>query len=129
MNAEYRYRIANNFFGAPLLGAFFADAGNVWRLHQQSQFPNEEFRLNNFWPSTAIAIGTGFRFDLSFFVFRLDAALKFKDPEFSGSDQWVLINHFNELFDSGPFKAAYKASNGPDTFNFLQLNFGVGMPF
>ncbi len=129
MNAEYRYRIASNFFGAPLLGAFFADAGNVWRLHQQSQFPNEEFRLNNFWPSTAIAIGTGFRFDLSFFVFRLDAALKFKDPEFSGSDQWVLINHFGELFGTGPFKTAYKASNGPDTFNFLQLNFGVGMPF
>ncbi len=129
MNSEYRYKIANNFFGAPLLGAFFVDAGNVWRLHQQPQFPNQEFRLNNIWPSTAIAIGTGFRFDLSFFVFRLDAALKFKDPEFSGSDQWVLINHFDELFSTGTLKNTYKLTNGPDTFNFLQLNFGVGMPF
>ncbi len=128
MNAEYRYKIANNFFGSPLRGAFFMDAGNVWRLHKQ-QYPNEEFRLDNIWPSTAIAIGTGFRFDLSFFVFRLDAALKFKDPEFSGSDQWVLINHFDELFRTGPFKTAYKNANYPDTFNFLQLNFGVGMPF
>lgn len=129
MNAEYRYKIANNFFGSPLRGAFFVDAGNVWRLHQQPQFPNENITLKNIWPSTAIAIGTGFRFDLSFFVFRLDAALKFKDPEFSGSDQWVLINHFNELFHTGPFKDAYKKTNYPDTFNFLQLNFGVGMPF
>jgi outer membrane protein assembly factor BamA len=128
MNAEYRYKIASNFFGSPLRGAFFMDAGNVWRLHKQ-QYPNEEFRLDNIWPSTAIAIGTGFRFDLSFFVFRLDAALKFKDPEFSGSDQWVLINHFDELFRTGPFKTAYKNANYPDTFNFLQLNFGVGMPF
>jgi len=129
MNAEYRYKIVNNFFGAPLRGAFFVDAGNVWRLHKQDQFPNEEFRFNNIWPSTAIAIGTGLRFDLSFFVFRLDAALKFKDPEFTGSDQWVLINHFDELFQRGAFKKSYQATNSPDTFNFFQLNFGVGMPF
>jgi len=128
MNAEYRYKLVNNFFGSVLKGAFFMDAGNVWRLHKQSQYPNEEIRLNNIWPSTAIGIGTGFRFDLAFFVFRLDAALKFKDPQFSGSDQWVLVNHFNELFHSGPFKAAYRKTNG-ESYNFMQLNFGVGMPF
>lgn len=128
VNAEYRYKLANNFFGSILKGAVFVDAGNVWRLHPQSQYPNEEFRLNNILPSTAIGIGTGFRFDLSFFVFRLDAALKFKDPQFTGSDQWVLVNHFNELFNSGTFKKAYFDSNG-QSYNFLQLNFGVGMPF
>jgi len=127
-NAEYRYKLANNFFGSVLKGAFFVDAGNVWRLHKQPQFPNQEFRLNNIWPSTAIAVGTGLRFDLAFFVFRLDAAFKFKDPEFTGSDQWVLINHANELFHSGPFKTTYRSTNG-DTYNFMQLNFGVGMPF
>jgi outer membrane protein insertion porin family len=127
-NAEYRYKLANNFFGSMLKGAVFVDAGNVWRLHKQPQYANEEFRLNNILPSTAIGIGTGFRFDLSFFVFRLDAALKFKDPQFTGSDQWVLIDHFNELFSSGPFKRAYSKANG-ESYNFLQLNFGVGMPF
>ena len=127
-NAEYRYKIANNFFGSVLKGAFFMDAGNVWRLHKQPQFPNQEFRLDNIWPSTAMAVGTGLRFDLAFFVFRLDAAFKFKDPEFSGSDQWVLFKHGNELFNGGPFKAAYKQTNG-DSYNFMQLNFGIGMPF
>jgi outer membrane protein assembly factor BamA len=127
-NAEYRYKLANNFFGSILKGAVFVDAGNVWRLHPQSQYPNEEFKLNNILPSTAIGIGTGFRFDLSFFVFRLDAALKFKDPQFTGSDQWVLINHFDELFHSGTFKNAYRSASG-ESYNFLQLNFGVGMPF
>jgi outer membrane protein assembly factor BamA len=129
MNAEYRYKIANDFFGSVLRGAFFVDAGNVWRLHQQAQFPDEEIRLDNILPSMAIGVGTGLRLDLGFFVFRLDAALKFKDPEFTGADQWVLINHFNELFRTGPFKTNYKLTNYPDTFNFLQLNFGVGMPF
>ncbi|HVV55855.1 MAG TPA: BamA/TamA family outer membrane protein, partial [Mucilaginibacter sp.] len=127
-NAEYRYKLADNFFGSKLKGAVFVDAGNVWRLHKQDQYPNEEFRLNNIWPSTAIGIGTGLRFDVAFFVFRLDAAFKFKDPQFDGSDQWVLVKHFNELFHEGPFKTAYYNSNG-ENYNFMQLNFGIGMPF
>jgi len=128
-NAEYRYKLADNFFGAKLKGAFFIDAGNVWRLHAQPNEKDAEFRLNNILPATAIDIGTGFRFDLAFFVFRLDAALKFRDPQFSGSNSWVLVNHFNELFKSGAFKANYRATNSGDTYNFMQLNFGVGMPF
>jgi outer membrane protein assembly factor BamA len=127
-NLEYRYKLANDFFGSKLKGAVFVDAGNVWRLHKQIENPNGEFRLDNLWQSTAIGIGTGLRFDLGFFVFRFDAALKFKDPEFTGSDQWVLVNHFDELFHTGSFKTAYRASNY-DSFNFLQLNFGIGLPF
>ncbi|HVW97722.1 MAG TPA: BamA/TamA family outer membrane protein [Mucilaginibacter sp.] len=128
-NAEYRYKLADDFFGSKLKGAVFVDAGNVWRLHKQPDQVNSEFRLNNILQSTAMDIGTGLRFDLSFFVFRLDAAFKFKDPQFSGADSWVLIRHFNELFSSGPFKANYKATNTGDSYNFMQLNFGVGMPF
>ncbi|HEY9535116.1 MAG TPA: BamA/TamA family outer membrane protein [Mucilaginibacter sp.] len=138
-NAEYRYKLANNFFGSKLKGAVFIDAGNVWRLHKQPENPNGEFRINNFLQSTAIGIGTGLRFDVSFFVFRLDAAFKFKDPQFNGSDQWVLIKHGNELFHPGAFKQAYLNANRVgvdangrpvgDTYNFMQLNFGIGMPF
>ncbi|MDR6945243.1 translocation and assembly module lipoprotein TamL [Mucilaginibacter pocheonensis] len=133
-NAEYRYKLADNFFGAKLKGAVFIDAGNVWRLGKKADNPNGEFRLNNFLQSTAIGIGTGLRFDLSFFVFRLDAAFKFKDPQFNGSDQWVLIKHAGELFSDGPFKKAYSQNNSYgtgkfDTYNFMQLNFGIGLPF
>ncbi len=138
-NAEYRYLLASNFFGAKLKGAVFMDAGNIWRLGKKVESPNGEFRFNNILQSTAIGIGTGLRFDLSFFVFRLDAAFKFKDPQFSGSDQWVLIKHANELFRSGSFKENYLRANATgvdskgnpvgDTYNFMQLNFGIGMPF
>jgi hypothetical protein len=41
----------------------------------------------------------------------------------------VLIDHFDELFYNGPFKKAYAIDNSGDTYNFMQLNFGVGMPF
>ncbi len=128
MNAELRYKMADNFFGSILRGAVFIDGGNIWRLHKESDNPNGEFRFNNLLQSSAIGIGTGLRFDVGFFVFRLDAALKFKDPQFSGADQWVLINHFNELFHSGTFKSNYLQNYG-DTYNFMQLNFGIGMPF
>jgi outer membrane protein assembly factor BamA len=131
-NVEYRYKIADNFFGAKLKGATFADFGNVWRLNNQigeADNPGGVFKLNNLWQSTAIGIGTGLRFDLSFFVFRFDMAFKFKDPQFNGSDQWVLIKHFNELFHSGPFKEAYRKTNYPDEYHFMQLNFGIGLPF
>jgi len=40
----------------------------------------------------------------------------------------VLINHGNELFHSGPFKDAYLQANG-ENYAFMQLNFGIGMPF
>ncbi|MES2426607.1 MAG: BamA/TamA family outer membrane protein [Bacteroidota bacterium] len=127
-NAEYRYKLVDNFFGSKLKGAVFMDAGNVWRLHKQPENINGEFRFDNFLQSTAIGIGTGLRFDLSFFVFRLDAAFKFKDPQFSGSDQWVLTKHANELFHDGPFKTQYYQNNG-ESYSFMQLNFGIGMPF
>jgi outer membrane protein insertion porin family len=127
-NLEYRYKLANDFFGSKLKGAFFIDAGNVWRLHNEPDYPGGQFRFSNFLQSTAMGIGTGLRFDLAFFVFRFDAALKFKDPQFNGADQWVLINHFDELFRTGPFKSAYRAAN-LENYNFLQLNFGIGMPF
>jgi len=133
-NLEYRYKLADNFFGSILRGAVFVDAGNIWRLDAQpkgpnGQYPNDVFKFNNILQSSAMDIGTGLRFDLGFFVFRLDAAFKFKDPQFDGSAQWVLIDHFNELFHSGAFKANYEATNSGDTYNFMQLNFGIGMPF
>jgi outer membrane protein insertion porin family len=139
-NAEYRYKLADNFFGTKLKGAFFVDAGNVWRLNKQVENPNGEFKFNNLLQSTAIGIGAGLRFDLSFFIFRLDAAFKFKDPQFNGSDQWVLIKHFNEFFKAGEFKQNYTRANSTgldkdgkvvlgDNYNFMQLNFGIGLPF
>ncbi|RYD94014.1 MAG: hypothetical protein EOP54_18245, partial [Sphingobacteriales bacterium] len=127
-NVEYRYKLADNFFGSKLKGALFMDFGNVWEL-EDGDDDRRSFRLNKLWQSMAIGIGTGLRFDLTFFVFRFDVAFKFKDPQFDGADQWVLFKHANELFKSGDFKNTYKVNNSGDNYSFMQLNFGVGLPF
>jgi len=128
-NTEYRYKISSDFFGSKLKGAIFSDFGNVWRLRDQPlENPGGKFSFATLPKTMGIGVGTGIRIDLNFFVFRLDAGFKFKDPQFSGSDQWVLINHLDELFRSGSFKNDYFQNNG-EKYSFMQLNFGIGMPF
>jgi outer membrane protein insertion porin family len=127
-NLEYRFGLMDNFFGSKLNGAIYSDFGNVWRLKPETDSPNGTFNFSKIFDSTAIGIGAGFRFDLAFFVFRFDAGFKFKDPQFNGSDQWVFLKHFDELIHPGAFKNAYQAANN-EAYNFMQLNFGVGLPF
>lgn len=124
-NLEYRFRLLNNFFGAKLNGASFLDVGNVWRLRKNELNPNGEFDINKLFTHMAIGTGFGLRVDLDYFVIRLDAGLKVKDPQFRGEEQWV-IRH---LFKSKAFKENYYQSHYPDRYNFIQYNFGVGMPF
>lgn len=124
-NAEFRFRMLNNFFGAKLNGATFLDAGNVWRLREDIINPNGEFRGDKFLSQIALGTGFGLRVDLDYFIIRLDAGLKLKDPQFTGSDQWVIKDFFN----SKKFKQDYYQTNWPDRYSFIQYNFGVGMPF
>ncbi|MEH6306340.1 BamA/TamA family outer membrane protein [Olivibacter sp. CPCC 100613] len=124
-NFEYRFKLLNDFLGAKLKGATFTDIGNIWRLKESVENPGGEFKFNKFLGQMAIGAGAGLRFDLQYFVFRFDAGIKVKDPQFAGADQWVIT----ELFNSREFKRNYKLSNGPDPYNFIQYNFGIGMPF
>ena len=124
-NVEYRFRMLNNFFGAKLNGATFLDAGNIWRLRKNDFNIDGEFRGNQFLSQIALGTGFGLRVDMNYFTVRLDAGLKVKDPQFSGTDQWV-IKH---LFNSKEFRNNYYNNNRPDRYSFIQYNFGVGMPF
>lgn len=124
-NVEYRFKVLNRFFGAKLKGATFADFGNVWRLREAVENPGGEFKFDKFMGQIAIGAGAGLRFDLQYFVFRFDAGLKIKDPQFTGDKQWVIT----ELFNSKAFKEEYSLTNAPDPYNFIQYNFGIGMPF
>jgi hypothetical protein len=63
---------------------------------------------------------------VDYFVFRFDIGLKLKDPQFSGSDQWVIAKYLSGAKD---FKNEYNTSHAPDTYRFVQYNFGIGMPF
>ncbi|MDO7743813.1 MAG: hypothetical protein MUP99_08570, partial [Pedobacter sp.] len=65
-------------------------------------------------------------YDVQYFVFRFDIGLKLKDPQFKGSEQWV-ISKF--LGGGREFKNEYKIANSPDTYRFVQYNFGIGLPF
>ncbi|MCA0430266.1 MAG: outer membrane protein assembly factor [Bacteroidetes bacterium] len=102
-NMEYRFHIIKSFNGA-----FFADAGNIWRLEKSSDKPNGEFRVEEFWKQIAIGAGFGIRWDLSFFVLRLDLATPIKDPKYAEGDRFT--------YDKKPYKN-------------IVANFGIGYPF
>ncbi|MBB6239243.1 outer membrane protein assembly factor BamA [Pedobacter sp. AK013] len=133
-NFEYRFTVAKKFFGATLKGAAFVDAGNVWNLRKGESIllatptldEQTVFKLNRFVQQLAIGTGVGLRYDVQYFVFRFDVGLKLKDPQFTGSNQWVIGKFLSGARD---FKNSYNATHGPDTYRFLQYNFGIGMPF
>jgi outer membrane protein insertion porin family len=129
-NLEYRYKIVDKFFGGKLKGAVFLDMGNVWNVSDSASllFPETRFKLKNLANQIAIGTGVGFRYDVQYFVFRFDVGLKIKDPQFNGEgeSQWVI----NKFFSGGrAFRDAYRLKNDPDTYRFVQYNFGIGMPF
>lgn len=124
-NIEYRFKLLNNLFGAKLKGATFVDVGNIWRLRENDINPDGKFSGKTFLGQMAIGTGFGLRFDVDYFVFRLDAGIKVRDPQFKGEDRWVI----KELFNNKSFREEYNANHSPDRYNFVQYNFGIGMPF
>ena len=124
-NVEYRFKVVNDVFGAKLKAATFADFGNIWRINENELNPGGEFKFDKFLGQLAIGAGAGLRFDLDYFVIRLDAGVKVRDPQFDGAQQWVI----SELFNNKAFKNQYRLTNAPDRYNFVQYNFGIGMPF
>ena len=125
-NLEYRFLLAQKFFGGKLNGATFLDAGNIWNIASSTTNSETHFKLDKLGQQIALGTGLGFRYDVQFFVFRFDVGLKLKDPQFVGDDQWVIGKFIN---GGKTFKANYFASHSPDRYRFLQYNFGIGMPF
>ncbi|MXV51429.1 BamA/TamA family outer membrane protein [Pedobacter sp. HMF7647] len=128
-NIEYRFKLMNNLFGAKLKGALFSDYGNIWTVRDNGLDTEYNFQFNSFLKQMALGAGAGIRFDLQYFVFRFDAGLKIHDPQFIdpvyGESPWVV----KKIFDQKDFKERYKTNNDPDRYNFVQYNFGIGMPF
>ena len=102
-NLEYRFHIFKSFYGA-----WFVDAGNIWLTYDDPSKPNGKFTLQNFYKEIAIGSGFGLRYDFSFFILRLDAAVKIRDPKYAENNRWT--------FDKMPLNSAV-------------LNFGIGYPF
>lgn len=83
-NIEHRFAIYR-FWHA----ALFADAGNVWFINENPQFPGGEFTFNNFYKEIAIGAGAGLRMDFGYFVVRIDAAFPLRDPAQATGDRWI----------------------------------------
>ncbi len=103
-NIEYRYHIFRDFYGA-----FFADAGNIWLLHNDPLKPNGTFEIERFYKEIAVGAGLGIRWDLKFLIVRLDAAVPIRDPKYLEAARWT--------FDK------------PKQLKQTILNFGIGYPF
>ena len=102
-NIEYRFPIAGAF-----KGALFVDAGNVWLRNPDEVFPNGEFKWRNIPTDLAVGAGFGLRWDLGFFVIRLDMAIPLRDPARPTGEKWVIQNA---------------------RMRDLVFNFGIGYPF
>lgn len=103
-NAEYRFHMLWR-----LDGAFFVDAGNIWTYYADENRPRAQFDLHYALKDIAIGAGTGLRLDFSFFVFRLDTALKMRDPSLPSKNKWVMRNGL--------------------TGNDWNVSIGIGYPF
>jgi outer membrane protein assembly factor BamA len=103
-NIEYRFHIFKSFYGA-----WFVDAGNIWLSYNDPNKPNGQFMFDKFYKEIAIGSGFGLRYDFSFFVLRLDAAMRVRDPQYAENKRWVF---------------------GTQTLRQSAiLNFGIGYPF
>lgn len=102
-NAEYRFPIVGQLYGAA-----FLDAGNVWLTREDPGRPGGRFQWKNLGKELALGTGVGLRYDLEFLVIRFDLGVGLHAP-----------------YDTG--KPGYY--NMPSFGKSLGYHFGVGYPF
>lgn len=102
LSGEFRFKI----FG-DVKGAIFADAGNIWNVLDNVTDEKAKFSSLNDFEEIALGSGFGLRYDLSFFVIRLDLGFKTYNPAHEPGNRW------------------FKEYN----FGHSVLNFGINYPF
>lgn len=95
-NFEYRF----NLFGS-LNSALFVDAGNIWNLLDNVTDPDATFDGLRDLQDLSVASGIGFRYDISFFVIRLDFGFKTYNPGAEGQKWFNNYNFRNMVFNFG----------------------------
>lgn len=128
-NAEYRFTLAQ-FSSVKIGSALFVDMGNIWNIHKNDSVPNSEFDAGRLWQDWAIGVGTGLRFDFSYFLIRVDFGIKLKDPaRYTKNNGWLDVSHFtwrNYIYsEKNPTTHAYT----PAPRNNYAIQLGIGMPF
>jgi hypothetical protein len=103
-NQEYRFNLIK-FLNL----ALFFDEGNIWLYNNNPSIPNSQFLLSGphmFLREVAWGTGIGFRFDFTYFVFRIDLGFPLHNPSLANQ----------KLFNSQPIYRTVP-------------NFGIGYPF
>jgi outer membrane protein assembly factor BamA len=103
-NMEYRFRMTK-----VVHGAVFLDAGNVWLLNSDGARPGAEFRFHSFAGQLAVGTGFGLRFDLSFFILRVDLGLPLRRAYAVDGSYWL--------------------GSGSERRENATFNFAIGYPF
>ncbi|MFY7899151.1 MAG: BamA/TamA family outer membrane protein [Chitinophagaceae bacterium] len=117
-NFEYRFQIAN-IAGIKVGSALYADIGNIWNINRDPNDAQAVVSLNNLTKDIAIAMGTGLRFDFSYFLLRVDFAYRVKDPARLGNNGWMSIKNF---------EWSNMRQNGISVKNYA-FQLGIGLPF
>lgn len=109
--------------GADFNGAAFVDAGNVWTILDEPNRTGENFRFNTFLSQIAVGTGLGLRIDFSFFVIRIDGAIKVFDPARR------YLNAQDQLVDERFILPKFSFRQLTSSANPLVVQFGIGYPF
>lgn len=83
-NLEFRFNIIGGFNMA-----LFFDMGNIWMNGRGESREEAGFRFDSFYKELALNTGAGIRYDLGFFVLRLDWGLKLYNPNNIESKRWL----------------------------------------
>ncbi|MFN9116362.1 MAG: BamA/TamA family outer membrane protein [Bacteroidota bacterium] len=89
VSAEFRF----NFF-EKFNGALFIDTGNIWNVFDNIENEEAVFSGLQSLQDTAVGSGFGLRYDLSFFVIRIDFGFKTYNPSETSNQKWFRDYNF-----------------------------------
>ena len=96
-SAELRFKILNS-----LKGGLFIDAGNIWNVFDDSTYEGGSFEGIESLQDIAVGSGFGLRYDLSFFVVRIDMGFKTYNPADKSGKKWFRDYNFaNSVLNIG----------------------------
>lgn len=104
LEANFEYRV--NVVGGVNM-ALFLDCGNIWFNGKGEPREDAKFKFSTFYKQLALNTGVGIRYDLGYFLIRLDWGFKLHNPNAAPGQRW------------------FKHMGLKDT----ALNFALGLPF